>query len=191
MELRISIVQLKPQISLTCKRKAQLCEVFWPLWMLTWWSWMRIHGLVYKNNFNLCIMGVEMLYSEDSKRSCISCSGSLCSEGYEARPLIFFLCTRRWFMCLYYSLNDRNNERRLRNRMKCHSGKHHVTVGFWPLGLRCYFLRVVGTQRLWFSAFLALTPEGGSTFLFYGLWWPVSSVIGKLKIKSKIFPPPF
>lgn len=90
MELGISIVQLKPRISLTCKTKAQLCEVFWPLWMLTWWSWIRIHGLVYKNNFNLCIMGVAVLYSEDSKRSCISCSGSLCSEGYEARPLIFF-----------------------------------------------------------------------------------------------------
>lgn len=58
------------------------------------------------------------------KRSCISCSGSLLSKDYKAKPLI--LCRRCWLMCLCCSLNSRR-----RNRMQHLSGRHHVAVGLW------------------------------------------------------------
>lgn len=144
--------------------------------------------------FNLCVTGVEASHCEDSKRSSVPCIGSFHSKGDKARPRIYFLCRRRWFMCLYFSLNNRNNERRLRNRMKCHCGKYHVPMGFWPFRLRCYFLPVVVTQRLWLRASLALTPVGGSIFLFYGMWWPVPGFpvwLGNWKLKARCSHPHF
>lgn len=122
---------------------------------------MRIHGLIYRiTYFNLCIMGVEVPCSEDLKRSCISCSGSLHSKDYKVKTLI--LCRRRWFMCLCCSLSTR-----LRNGMQHLCGRHRAAAGRWQPRGSCPW---GGDPGLRFGAFLALPPAGGSIFLFYGMW---------------------
>lgn len=128
---------------------------------------------------------------EERKRSCISWSGSL-DQNLRKQAFIYLfifnLSWRCWFLCVYYCLKNRNNERALINRMKFHCHECHVTGFLASLTVLFYTssedrqliqcLPGIHTCR-WQHLPVLWAVGAGSR---------VSSVIRKLIIRGKIFP---